>query len=471
MRLARAIAALLTLALVAPSGAGAATPAVILGATTPRAFSPNGDGVNDVLHLSLTMAAAGSLVVTVHSFEGSTVATLRDEPAEAGVSALLWDGEDLPDGPYTVVAASGDATASLHVAIWRTMPSAGRPGRIVVALDPGHGGTDFGTSAWMADGRRLFEKDANLDTALKTGAMLDAAGYIVRYTRTSDVNRSLAQRTAFANAVHADVLVGMHYNWIGNSAGQTAVYYCGLGCYGADSSRALAQAVLTAHQARLAPFETDSYHLTPNPVSGWTAIDDYTRWFGHSDCTGTVGCHFGLLGPYSATVRPTAATMPAVLMESLAFSSPDEVGLIGDPAVRTQIAAAYADGIAGFFATRATWVRQERAATLPTLRRYHAASVRIRVVNTGSGTIPAGSVVVVGDRSRTNANDPGTTKGRTIGTRTLTSPLAPGAAVLVSVRVVPKVGGRRTWKVDFVVAGIRLSARRVPALLINAYVR
>ena len=56
------------------------------------------------------------------------------------------------------------------------------------------------------------------------------------------------------------------------------------------------------------------------------------------------------------------ARMPAILMESLAFSSPDELALIVDPAVRTQMAVAYADGIGRFFASRSAWVRQELAA-------------------------------------------------------------------------------------------------------------
>ena len=66
---------------------------------------------------------------------------------------------------------------------------------------------------------------------------------------------------------------------------------------------------------------------------------------------------------------------------------------------------------------------------------------------------------------------PGAIKETTIGTRKLTLPLAPGASTRVWVRVVPRTGGRRTWKVDFVVGGVRLSDRRVPALLIQSYVR
>jgi hypothetical protein len=262
----------------------------------------------------------------------------------------------------------------------------------------------------------------------------------------------------------------MHFNQITQGRGRTEAFYCGRGCYGAASSRALAQFVLDAHRVRLAQYETGSFHLTPSPISGWAAMDDYDRWFGNSDCQGTIGCHFGLLGPYSATTRPTAVTMPATLMESLAFSNAEELALIVDPAVRTQIAAAYADGIATFFATRSMWVRQGLAAPLPTLRRGHVASIRIRVVNTGAATLPVGSSIVVGDRSRTTVNDPGTVKGTTIGSLKLTKALPPGASVTLSVRVVPPVRGRRSFKVDFVVGGVRLSDRRVPALLVQASV-
>jgi N-acetylmuramoyl-L-alanine amidase len=482
-------------ALVLPAGGSAATPTIALVATTPLAFSPNGDGRADLLGLRVTLATAGRLDVAVRTFEGETAVTLHNGIAPAGATTITWDGTaggtrspeaatggtardmpivaaygTFPDGPYTVVATANGASASLRIAIWRTQPVVADPGRIVVTLDPGHGGTDTGTSGRTPDGVKHLEKDANLDVGLKAGAMLKAAGYVVRYTRTTDVNRSLPQRTAYANAGRSDVLIGMHFNQISGARGRTEVYYCGRGCYGALSSRSLAQSVLDAHRARLAQYENDSFHLSPSPDHGWAAIDDYNRWFGNSDCTGIIACHFGLLGPYSPTLRPNAATMPAILMESLAFSNPGELALIVDPDARTQIAAAYADGIGNYFASRTPWVRQDLAAPLPRLRRGGASSVKIRVSNTGAAAIPAGSSIVVGDRSRTSANDPGTVKGTTIGSVALTKALAPGESVTVSVRVVPTVRGKRTWKVDLVVAGVRLSERRLPQLLVHAVV-
>lgn len=371
-------------------------------ATTPLAFSPNGDGRADLLGLQVTLATAGRLELAVRTFEGATAVTLHNGMVTAGDSSFTWDGTaggvrspatatggtgrdkptvtaygTFPDGPYIVVATANGASASLKIAIWRTQPVVLDPGRIVVTLDAGHGGTETGTSGRTPDGVLHLEKDADLDVGLKAGAMLRAAGYVVRYTRTTDVNRSLPQRTAYANAGRSDVLIGMHFNQISGARGRTEVFYCGRGCYGALPSRTLAQSVIDAHRARLAQYESDSFSLSPSPDHGWSAIDDYNRWFGNSDCTTIIGCHFGLLGPYSPTIRPKAATMPAILMESLAF---------------------------------------------------------------------------------------------TIGSVALANALAPGESVTVSVSVVPAVTGKRTWKVDLIVGGVRLSDRRLPQLLVHVLV-
>ena len=470
-----AAAFFLALALIAPASVGAAMPAVALAATTPRAFSPDADGRNDVLGLKVSLGVGGLLLLTVRNFEGETVATLVDAAVDAGDKSVTWngaaaDGRILADGPYTVVATVGDTNASLKVAIWKTMPAVSRPGATVVTLDPGHGGSDQGASA-QHDGMTFHEKTATLDTALKTGAMLQAAGFVVKYTRTTDVARTLGQRTAYANAVRSDILVGMHFNWLSLNRGRTESFYCGRGCYGAASSQALAQYVLDAHRSHLAPYETSTFHLTPR-LGSWKAVDDYVRWTETPGmCSGTIGCHFGLLGPYSATLRPYAVRMPAVLMESLSISNPDERAIIVSPAGRTALAAAYADGIARFFATRTTWVRQDLGAAVPTFSRSYSSIIKVRVYNTSNKTIPIGSYIVVGDRSRTSSNDPDTTKGTKIGTRKLTTALKPGSSTLVSIRVFPQTSGRRTWKVDFVIAGVRLSDRRVPMLHLSTYVR
>lgn len=94
----------------------------------------------------------------------------------------------------------------------------------LVTLDVGHGGSDPGA---MANG--LVEKTINLDVASRVKSLLQAQGYQVIMTRTTDtdVNPSfadvdgdgrytdydeLAARVKIANDAHADIYISVHHN-------------------------------------------------------------------------------------------------------------------------------------------------------------------------------------------------------------------------------------------------------------------
>lgn len=81
------------------------------------------------------------------------------------------------------------------------------PRRIIV-LDPGHGGADVGTRA----AQHRNEKDFALDWALRAERHLTNAGWKVFLTRRGDVEMSLAERTAFADRVQADLFISLHFN-------------------------------------------------------------------------------------------------------------------------------------------------------------------------------------------------------------------------------------------------------------------
>ena len=73
----------------------------------------------------------------------------------------------------------------------------GTPGELIgktIILDPGHGGSDVGANR---DG--VYEKNINLDIALRLKRMLEEAGATVLMTRTTDQFYSLYYRAAFAN--------------------------------------------------------------------------------------------------------------------------------------------------------------------------------------------------------------------------------------------------------------------------------
>jgi N-acetylmuramoyl-L-alanine amidase len=82
-----------------------------------------------------------------------------------------------------------------------------RPWRIV--LDPGHGGADPGAQG--VDG--LLEKDVVLAIAQRLKRRLEETSNAkVLLTREADATRTLAERTAFANANSADLFISIHAN-------------------------------------------------------------------------------------------------------------------------------------------------------------------------------------------------------------------------------------------------------------------
>lgn len=80
-----------------------------------------------------------------------------------------------------------------------------------VCIDPGHGGSDTGTS-----GGGILEKDLNLDVALELGTILSANGYSVFYTRTDDIALGNSARAKYCNSVGATILVSVHHNGASN---------------------------------------------------------------------------------------------------------------------------------------------------------------------------------------------------------------------------------------------------------------
>jgi N-acetylmuramoyl-L-alanine amidase len=83
-----------------------------------------------------------------------------------------------------------------------------------IVLDAGHGGHDKG--AWSPYG---YEKDFSLDVVLRTKKLLQAQGYKVALTRSSDVFIPLHERAAFANQQQDALFVSVHFNSGGAGTG------------------------------------------------------------------------------------------------------------------------------------------------------------------------------------------------------------------------------------------------------------
>lgn len=79
----------------------------------------------------------------------------------------------------------------------------------VIVIDPGHGGSNLGTSN-VLDG--THEKQFTLDWAKRLAPILATNGWKVFLTRTSDVDVSLTNRVSFADACKADLFISLHFN-------------------------------------------------------------------------------------------------------------------------------------------------------------------------------------------------------------------------------------------------------------------
>ena len=76
-----------------------------------------------------------------------------------------------------------------------------------VCIDPGHGGTDIGTS-----NNGILEKDLNLDVAGRLAVLATQSGLTVYQTRTGDQTLSNNDRYTFCNSRGASILISIHHN-------------------------------------------------------------------------------------------------------------------------------------------------------------------------------------------------------------------------------------------------------------------
>ena len=162
-----------------------------------------------------TSGTAGTTVAgqTTASTSGTTSATTTKKPATTTTKT------------NTTTASTTKPTGTTEVA----------PSELVIFLDPGHGGKDAGTSREFdidGDGQKELykESDINLAVALKAKAKLEALGYKVVLSRTTDVEVSKADRPAKAIEANANMFISIHVNAtaeMGTAAAGFEVFYTG----------------------------------------------------------------------------------------------------------------------------------------------------------------------------------------------------------------------------------------------------
>ncbi|HTH48776.1 MAG TPA: N-acetylmuramoyl-L-alanine amidase [Candidatus Limnocylindria bacterium] len=79
----------------------------------------------------------------------------------------------------------------------------------LIVIDPGHGGTNWGTRSLVGN---AHEKEYTLDWALRLQALLEAKGWWVVLTRTNDASLELPERVAEAEKAGAALFISLHFN-------------------------------------------------------------------------------------------------------------------------------------------------------------------------------------------------------------------------------------------------------------------
>lgn len=174
-------------------------------------------------------------------------------------------------------------------------------GKIVVVVDPGHGGRDPGAVGIGG----IHEADIVLDIAKRVATLIEAEGLQAVLTRSDDREVDLAPRVDLSDAVNADVFVSIHANAISMSRPdvngiETYYYY----------SSAAARLAETIHTSLL----------------NATGMND----------RGVRQARFYVL---------TETSMPAVLVEVGFVTGREDAVRLNNATSRNQIAEAIADGI------------------------------------------------------------------------------------------------------------------------------
>ena len=191
----------------------------------------------------------------------------------------------------------------------------------VVYLDAGHGGYDPGASYFG-----ISEKSLTLAIQSRVKAKLEAEGYQVVTTRTSDTYVDLTDRSRAANASESDIFVSIHINASGSSAAQgIETYY--YQPYAEYPSRINA-----------------TYHANPTRLS---MSDTLANAIQSSLINATGAQNQGVKRQTFAVLRETTA--PAVLLEHGFLSNPQEAARLNTSAYQETLANAIVAGIKSYY--------------------------------------------------------------------------------------------------------------------------
>ncbi|MBH8577465.1 N-acetylmuramoyl-L-alanine amidase [Nostocaceae cyanobacterium CENA369] len=203
----------------------------------PKVKGPTLNANSPILRVRLQTQQPNTVIVLVQPAAGVQIGRLNQGNQLLSLQLQRSRGLSTIPGTLSLPPLQGQLPSPTDRPQPITQPGT-RPipkGKVVVIIDPGHGGKDSG--ALGIGGVR--EKDIILPIGAKVAQILQQNGLQVVMTRSSDYFVSLQGRVAMAQRANADVFVSIH----ANSAGAARPDVSGLETYYYDSGLSLARVV------------------------------------------------------------------------------------------------------------------------------------------------------------------------------------------------------------------------------------
>ena len=251
-----------------------------------------------------------------------------------------------------VVNRSRDVAALPLRAPKGARPEKRRAGKRVIAIDPGHGGVDPGTTGH----RGTREKNITLAVARAVKARLEAKGrYHVVLTRERDIFLRLRSRVETARSAAADLFVSLHADALKNRKVRGAAVYT---LSEVSSDKEAAELAAKENKADVIA-GVDLTH--ENPVVANILIDlaqretmNYSARFATLLVTQLrrTGKTLRNAHRFAGFAVLKAPDIPSVLIEMGYLSNPKEERLLRQPAYQRKLADAIARAMDGYFEAR-----------------------------------------------------------------------------------------------------------------------
>lgn len=229
---------------------------------------------------------------------------MRFEGLGSAVSNLKRRLRRLGAGAVALIAA---VLLPFNAWAWAALPR-------IIAVDPGHGGSDPGAIGPTG----LKEKVPNLAIALHLRQLLEAEGVKVVMTRDGDYDVSLSDRVTKARGAGAELFVSIHNNAFGDPGPNgTETYYYNNKVGGAPGSPYVATSQAIASYVQKAVV---------------SSISRFDR--------GVHSANFYVL---------RQSPMPAVLIEGVFISNPEEESLLKDVYFQQRLAQGIFNGLRAYY--------------------------------------------------------------------------------------------------------------------------